>query len=320
MNVGEKSEIYVKLFLLRNKVLPIYNINGKFITDDRYNIREIDERIKFKKEEIILDNNIEIAQEEIGFLLQDVVSSLRNQRDIDYKALKYFSKQKSTKKEDISILVDDNIKNISEILLKYSIKSYFKSNPTLINSSQHTNIRYELKDCTDEMMNAINNISSKKKLLDRYSFCNDNNLEIIYDSIISETFFENLKMVDSTFPQLLGEKLLESYSGETKNFKDLIKEKMEVFQFIRFIEYFGLSAFPSKKWDGKIVVNGGFIEVEKDLTIKVLDLVYDKENILNNMFENLKFDSPSTSRYKMFEVFKEGNKYYFTLNVQIRYR
>ncbi|MFV0288104.1 MAG: HpaII family restriction endonuclease [Mycoplasmatales bacterium] len=217
-------------------------------------------------------------------------------------------------------MVDDNFKNISDILLKYSIKSYFKSKPTLINSSKHTNIKYELKNCTYELMDIINNISSRRKLMDRYIFCKENNIEIVYDSVISETFLENLKMVDTTFPQILAYKLLDSYNDKTKNFIDLITGKLEIFQFMKFIEYFGLSAFPSKEWDGKIVVNGGFIEVEKDLSIKILDLVYDKENILNNMFENLKFDSPSTTRYNMFEVFKENDSYYITLNVQIRYR
>lgn len=169
-------------------------------------------------------------------------------------------------------------------------------------------------------MDIINNISSRRKLMDRYIFCKENNIEIVYDSVISETFLENLKMVDTTFPQILAYKLLDSYNDKTKNFIDLITGKLEIFQFMKFIEYFGLSAFPSKEWDGKIVVNGGFIEVEKDLSIKILDLVYDKENILNNMFENLKFDSPSTTRYNMFEVFKENDSYYITLNVQIRYR
>ncbi|MFV0288103.1 MAG: hypothetical protein ACK5HR_01435 [Mycoplasmatales bacterium] len=98
MNVGEKSEIYVKLFLLRNRVLPIYNVNGEFITDKRYSIKNIDNRIDFKNEGMVIDKKLEMSEEEIRVLLQNVVSSLRNQHSIDYKSLEHFSKQKSTKK------------------------------------------------------------------------------------------------------------------------------------------------------------------------------------------------------------------------------
>ncbi len=38
------------------------------------------------------------------------------------------------------------------------------------------------------------------------------------------------------------------------------------------------------------------------------------------LIDNIKLDSPSSSRYKIFEIYKENSKYYFKLNLQIRFK
>ena len=80
------------------------------------------------------------------------------------------------------------------------------------------------------------------------------------------------------------------------------------------------SFIPSIKWDRKQIVNGGFIIVKENGDVVVLDLIYYKQYVLKYLVENTKLDSPSSTRYHMLELFIENNKFYFTLNLQIRYQ
>lgn len=318
MNAGEKSEIFVKLYLMKNQVLPIYSTNNEFLTTTRYTIKKIHNNITIGDNTVTLDSR-QISVDMIEGMLDNVQESLINKHDVCESVLSNFKKAPSKSKSDITITADDNQSNKNNVDLSYSIKSYYNANPTLINSSKHTNIKYELFNCRDEIMEYCNLIEGRKKLIDKYDYLKKSNVRIEYNSIPSDAFHYNLKMVDTIFPELLANKLLESYSGGSKTISQLVSDELEIFKFIRFFEYFGLAAFPSEKWDGVILINGGFINVDKDLNVKVWDFIYEKNNILNKLFETLKFDSPSTKRYDMFNIKKEGNRYFMTLNVQIRH-
>ena len=81
---------------------------------------------------------------------------------------------------------------------------------------------------------------------------------------------------------------------------------------------FGMRA--SEAWDGTNEVNGGIIIVTKKGEVYLLDLIYFKDIVDKYLIDNIKLDSPSSKRYKMFEVYKEGGKYYFKLNLQVRFK
>ncbi len=38
------------------------------------------------------------------------------------------------------------------------------------------------------------------------------------------------------------------------------------------------------------------------------------------LIDNIRLDSPSSTRYKMFEIYKKNNRYYFKLNLQVRFK
>jgi hypothetical protein len=76
----------------------------------------------------------------------------------------------------------------------------------------------------------------------------------------------------------------------------------------------------SEAWDGKNEVNGGIIIVTKGGEVYLLDLIYFKTIVDKYLIDNIKLDSPSSKRYKMFEIYKEDDKYYFKLNLQVRFK
>jgi len=49
-------------------------------------------------------------------------------------------------------------------------------------------------------------------------------------------------------------------------------------------------------------------------------LLYEKEEIDNIFYENTKFETPSSTRYKMGEIYKENGDFFFNLNLQIRFK
>jgi len=81
---------------------------------------------------------------------------------------------------------------------------------------------------------------------------------------------------------------------------------------------FGMRA--SETWNGINEVNGGILLVTRSGEVYLLDLIYFKNVVDKYLIENIKLDSPSSTRYKMFEIYKENNKYYFKLNLQVRFK
>lgn len=75
-----------------------------------------------------------------------------------------------------------------------------------------------------------------------------------------------------------------------------------------------------KIWDGNNKVNGGIILVTKSGEVFLLDLIYFKNIVDKYLLDNIKFDSPSSSRYGMFDIYKKEGKYFFKLNLQIRFK
>ncbi|MGL4677597.1 MAG: HpaII family restriction endonuclease [Brevinema sp.] len=50
-----------------------------------------------------------------------------------------------------------------------------------------------------------------------------------------------------------------------------------------------------------------FLIVDQDGSIKTLDSIYYPQKVQNYLFQNIKLDSPSSTRYKMLELYKENN-------------
>lgn len=65
-------------------------------------------------------------------------------------------------------------------------------------------------------------------------------------------------------------------------------------------------------------VNGGLIIVDEIGKVKIIDLIYHKSVVDEYLINSAKLDSPSSSRYKMLELYEEDNEIFFTINLQIR--
>ena len=348
LNRGEWSELYCVLFLLIKPKIEIVDENMNKITSELFEIKKIIADTNFPLEyEIINDRIIVYAvkdkiksytKKEIDKYRNELYKKIINNTSVSgsfsiesiEEFLRDFSlgqvlKAKNVSKEDIEVIAYDN-KRKSDINLKYSIKSSLGSPATLLNSSNHTNFKYRVIGMNDDLMKEVNSIDTRTKLLDRLNIIYNNNCSITYDSVVSDNFLYNLKMIDSSMDKYIANTLLYSYKNNNKILKDIFisANSFDDVQFAEkklgdFLSAISFGFFPGTKWNGENVVNGGLLIVTDEGNVVVLDLVYYENTVRKYLINNTQLDSPSSTRYHMLEVFKDNDEYYFTLNLQVRY-
>ena len=348
-NKGEWSELYTFLHLLINPNLEIVDEHLKLINNNTFQVMDIrlEDKTQYK---IQKDKNItkirasgvekiylldELKQEK-EILLDKILNHKKSKGSFEIKEMNavidglldgHKFKGKSKVKGDLEAEVLDR-KRGSSFNLKYNIKSSLGSPATLLNTSSHTNFIYEVSNIDDTVMKKNNAIKSRKKLLDRATYLQNIGAKINFVKVESDTFAYNLKMVDSNLDKILADMLYLSYKNNEKDIQKLIAltvknedeynfYKKKISDFANAVT-FGMRA--SETWNGTNEVNGGIIIVTKTGEVYLLDLIYFKTVVDKYLIDNIKLDSPSSTRYKMFEIYKESGRYYFKLNLQVRFK
>ncbi len=352
LNRGEWSEIYTILSLLLNPNLEIDDHSLNTIRNDLYILKEITirnpkstGRIKY----VIKPDEIEVRYDN-GECKKLEIDDIVNKKEQIYKKIKSapvgggsFSipiakdllnnltmgnpiKSKSFSKSDLDALVNDTMLK-KDVDLSYSIKSSIGSPATVLNASKSTNFLYSVEGLNKEYIKEINSIKTRTKLLDKINFIRSHGGVIKFEKVCDEILDYNLKLIDSNMPTYLGNVLLNSYTINSKDLKNLFitsnqfdDETFALKKLGDLLDGISFGLFPSVKWNGKNSVNGGLLIVKKDGDVVILDLIYYKDEVLKYLIEETKLDSPSSTRYDMLNLYEKDGKIYFTLNLQIRYK
>lgn len=346
-NKGEWSELYTFLYLLENPNLVIVDENLQIIDDTLFKILEIiltDKKYKIEDENILkLFKNEQIKKyaindlsEQNKILLAKILAHKSAKGSFEISEIQpliddFFDGQKpkgaSNVKADLIANVLDT-RRIQNFNISYNIKSSLGSSATLLNASRHTNFIYEITGIDDAIMNQSNNITTSKKLLDRCNFLKSKGAVFSFVQTESCMFKRNLKLIDSRLDEILAQMLLLSYENNQKDIKELISlisknpdenifYKKKIGDFANAVT-FGMGA--SKQWNGTNEVNGGIILVTKTGEVYLLDLIYFKNIVDKYLIDNIKLDSPDSKRYFMFDIYKENGRFFFKLNLQIRFK
>lgn len=258
--------------------------------------------------------------------------------DIELFAQKHdfsLTKASSFSKSDLSGKVYDNSGNITP-LLSYSIKSNIKASATLLNASSHTNFRYQVKGLNEDQVKQVNKIQTRTKLQDRLSLIHSLGGRIAFKKVDSDAFKNNLLMIDSNLDKVLANALLLFYVHKEGRIVNLIKllaksnplnidsSSYPIYENIvqRFLSRIVFNFMPSKEplSLGNKQPFAGILVVNRQGDISLLDNLYNQEQLNTYLFNNLKLESPSSSRYHMLELTKTPHDTYeFTLNLQIRF-
>jgi len=216
----------------------------------------------------------------------------------------------------------------------FGIKSYLGSKPTLLNASGNTNFIFEVEGIKHSLIDEINNIDTRTKLTDRIQFIESMGGKFNYVGAEKESMEYNLKLSDSNMPKIIGEVLLSFYKDRVSKISqvvDCIHKKGRLNKDIQYVEKevleikikkllldILLGFFAGKKWDGDYLANGTIVMKKSGdfLCFHIIDM----KNLKEYLFQNIKLDTPSTTRHRFGKLYIEKNgKLYFKLNLQLRF-
>lgn len=250
-------------------------------------------------------------------------------------------------KSDITMLVQQKDGLITTA--GFSIKSSLSSPATLGNSSNACNFYYELPGCTDALMNEVNAIEGDAKIVRRAKRIAAAGINPVFSGVGSQTFANNLLLVDANMGFILARAMWLAYyksDGGRGSKKDLVsaidllckddpleigkngEEFCRVLYRKKIADYLmavSCSMNPNEAWNGTSVIKGGYVFVTKRGEV----LAYyaaDEDLFKDFLVENVKFESPSSSRrandangMSLGKIVKKDDSYYFTLNLQLRF-
>ena len=239
-----------------------------------------------------------------------------------------------TSRQKSDIVLDISNEEISKENEGFGIKSYLGSKPTLLNASGNTNFIFEVQGIDSSKMDEINQISNRTKLKDRIKYIEDLGGSLVYIGAEKETMEHNLKISDSCMPKIVGHLLLSFYKKRISKLSDIIHEVHQVGKLNNEINYgekevleikvkrllmdILLGFFAGKKWNGEYLANGTI--VMKKTGDCVGFHIIDAKSLKNYLYENIRLDTPSTTRHRFGKVYREKNgKLFFKLNLQLRF-
>lgn len=251
-------------------------------------------------------------------------------KEVNCKTLK----AKSNSKSDIRIVIYDSRIN-QQAELGFSIKSQLGGDSTLLNAGKTTNFIYTISSFKGNIsdIKRINAIDSRSKIKDRLSEILKLGGKIKYDSLDQDVFKNNLVLIDSLLPNILGEIVKHFYIGSKSTIKELteiVNEKNPLgydkqfshsfyeYKIKRFLTDVALGMMPSKVWGGIYDATGGYLVVKENGEILCYH-IYNRNQFEDYLFENTKLETASSTRHDFGFLYEETGILNIKLNLQIRF-
>ena len=252
-------------------------------------------------------------------------------------------KAPSADKSDITIKVHDFNTGLNPTL-GFSIKSRLGKPSTLLNAGANTNFIFEIfGDMDESAMNYINGMFTETEkngvikqdipVAARIAHIRYSGKELIFSKMSGITFQNNLILIDSDLPKIVGYTMLEYYLNGTNNILEALDavamknplgydlsqgHKYYHYKFKKLLTESALGMLPGKVWSGRADANGGYIIVREDGEVLCYHL-YNRNDFEDYLLNNTRFDRGSATRHEYASVFEEGGRYYIPLNLQIRF-
>tara|TARA_B110000116_G_C16697036_1_gene517966 strand:- start:165 stop:1106 length:942 start_codon:yes stop_codon:yes gene_type:complete len=276
-----------------------------------------------------------------GFLNASMLKDLASQISAKTKTFPMADIELIQEKLGISIIKGGNSDQKADILLGiknryfekdnegFGIKSYLGAKPTLLNASGATNFIYEVIGLSSDALDKVNLINTRAKYKDRIQKIKELGGRLSFHKIERETFSYNLSLVDSLLPIIVAKMLQQFYEDRTnllsKNIEEVFRKNPDLAEDLqslqvklkRLLVANLLGFFPNTKWNGQNISNGTI--VVKEDGDQVGFHVSDMKSLEDYLFNNIKFDTPS-SRNRFGNLYLENDKrLYFKLNLQLRF-
>lgn len=288
----------------------------------------------------------------------DVLKNAKTSDEIEMTWLSPFLKEleinkiksDNDKKQDIQLVLYDNLSK-QYIHHSFSVKSEIGSAATLLNASNHTKFYYELSGntalLTHDVIDAFNNFEEsnkyKQRLIALKQLGINLNFSVDKTQEQSKTLVANLASENLALPTVIAEALLFGFKSGKRRLYDIvyyleetnplnIPSHMQTKAYERMIKKFLIDTasgmMPSQYFSGVQDAGSGYLVLKKENGIFEVEGYFNngdhgKENLKNYLISKTKLETPSTRSgtmpYGKIEYDAEKNKYYFSLNLQIRF-
>lgn len=244
-------------------------------------------------------------------------------------------KASAADKADINVEIYD-ARTSSPVDLAFTIKSLLGGNATLLNASDATTFRYRVDNISASTATAVNTIDGANKIVKRLEFLRGRtSATVTHLQVNNSVFRSNLQLIDSSLDKILGEMLLDSFSLPGRKIHELTERitrtnplhydvshnhQFYEYKIKKFLVESAIGMMPATVWTGVAETTGGVIFVKGNGEL-ITFYLFNRNDLENYLFENIKFDTPSSSRTSICEVsFDHANGYYFfDLTLQLRY-
>lgn len=350
-NKGEWSEIYAFLRLLSTGKL--------FAADEQLNriddmffpiIQIIREEVKGSKyeyhtgeivriclgDEKIMDLPAQDFEREANFIYQEITGrgagkgafSVEKTENFMRKIHIYRLSAPSTDKSDINMQLRD-VNTGYEQIVGFSIKSELGSSPTLLNAGETTNFVYKVVGLNENMIDEINAIDTKTKIIDRMNAIKEYGGKLTFVKVGNKIFDNNLVMIDSQMPTIVANMLIGHYNCNINNFVNLLKyindinpldrsEKFYEHKIKEFLCAVALGMKPATEWEGMYEATGGYIVVKTDGEVLAYH-IHNRDSFMGYLLNNTRLERGSTKRHKFAKLYQLDGEIYINLNLQIRF-
>lgn len=353
-NKGEWSELLVFIKLLAEQRLYLANFDLK-PKEDFFNIHKVTTQNMDLEFLILGKSQIEIINKVTGFTRSLNISEMITSKAITELTEAIKNKSGTFNLDEFLVIQDalgfnivkgghslqkaDILLDISNQFLNkknegFGIKSYLGAKPTLLNASGNTNFIFQIENLHISGIDKINAIDTATKLRDRIRAIEELGGRFKYIGAEKDTMTYNLKMVDSFMPEIVAYVLLAFYRNRISHISkivDFIDEQQLLNKQINYgdkpvLKYkikkllidVLLGFFAGSKWNGSYEANGNIVVKSNGdcLAFHIIDI----ETLKRYLYENIKLDTPSTTRHRYGKLYMEkDNKLYFKLNLQMRF-
>lgn len=348
-NKGEWTELLVFIKLLLDKKLSLsdekLNKNSNSLKINKVTTHNLDiefllsnlSTITIKNKEDKTERNVNISEIINTDIINLLVSKIKDNSQTfeipefniiqDTLGFNVIKGGNSNQKADI--LLDIENAQIQKENEGFGIKSYLGSKPTLLNASGNTNFIFKINGLNKKYIDEINAIDTATKLKDRLNKIEELGGNFEYIGAERDTMDFNLQMVDSEMPKLIGQILLCFYKERTSSLVEICnkllgdttdndKRTLLLTKVKKLLVDILLGFFAGTKWNGTYEANGTIV-MKNDGDCVGFHIV-EIDNLKNFLFENIKLDTPSTTRHRFGKLYIEKDgELYFKLNLQLRF-
>ena len=243
-------------------------------------------------------------------------------------------KAKSSVKSDIRIVIHDQRTGTTPEL-GFSIKSQLGGASTLLNAGKTTNFIYEIENTvlSNSQIKEINEINSRSKIKDRIDRIKQYSGTLNFKKTENSVFGNNLVLIDSVLPKILGEIVYLFFTTHKNKTFDLVNETSKInpirynldtdhpfyyYKIKRFLTDVALGMMPGKLWTGKLDTTGGYLIVKEDGEVLCYH-IYNRNQFEDYLLNNTKLETASSSRHDFGKIYISEGKQFFKLNLQIRF-